>query len=406
MSYSPFSSWLSEKCRLRYTSDTCRTQATARWEESPPPRSLATRLGEKCGPVIGMNVRARRVAGSMLVAAVFLATAAHGQTLVAVDDAWAAFEGRMLQVEAIGVLENDKLDGDDLPPGFEAQLVLSVTHGFMDCATDVGFLELCPDGSFEYTPDPDFVGSDTFTYEVSNGSITSNVAKVTITVSGCEPIVAAGPPAVDGFRCWVEESYLAKLAELGYGSFQEGFESDAVWGAARTPGTQPLVTSHGIGWAPNNGISGITTSGGAARTGSWGFYESPHGDTSGGLTSPLRDGFVGTWTGSGSLSGVGGWVTSNTGGAKVQFVLDGTVIGFSDPTVTSGFKFFGVIDTTGFSEFEIFETEGVVGDQEFIFADDFTFGGGMCMREACTTTVIFPDGFELGNTTAWSAAVP
>ncbi len=42
----------------------------------------------------------------------------------------------------------------------------------MDCATDSGFTELCLDGSFEYTPDAEFVGDDTFTYQVSNGGAT------------------------------------------------------------------------------------------------------------------------------------------------------------------------------------------------------------------------------------------
>ena len=33
-----------------------------------------------------------------------------------------------------------------------------------------GTLTLNPDGSFTYTPDPDFVGTDTFTYTASDGT--------------------------------------------------------------------------------------------------------------------------------------------------------------------------------------------------------------------------------------------
>ena len=73
--------------------------------------------------------------------------------------------------------------------------------------------------------------------------------------------------------------------------------------------------------------------------------------------------------------------------------------GFPNPDVVSSFKFFGVIDMTGFTVFEVFETEGVVEDQKFIFADDFTFALGGVMQ-------IFADGFESGDTEAWSATAP
>ena len=38
------------------------------------------------------------------------------------------------------------------------------------------------DGSFTYTPDAGFTGSDTFTYFASDGDLSSNLATVTITV--------------------------------------------------------------------------------------------------------------------------------------------------------------------------------------------------------------------------------
>jgi hypothetical protein len=333
--------------------------------------------------------------GLFLVA---LVGSADAQVLVAVDDTYSVASGSMLQVEAPGVLDNDTLDGEPLPPAAEAQIIASPSHGFMDCATDPGFTELCLDGSFEYTPDPGFAGSDTFTYEVSNGGATSNTATVTITVSGCEAVTAAGPPAVDGFRCWVEASYLAKLVELGFGSFQEGFEDDPAWGDARYPATQPSVTSRGVQWAPNNSVSGITTTSDRANTGNYGVFETPHGDPTGAPTDPSRDGFTGTWTGPGSLFAVGGWLSSNTGNAKVRFVLDGVEVTFANPDVPGPFTFFGVIDTTGFTDFEVYESQGVVQDQEFIFGDDFTFG--------VDSGQIFADGFESGGTTGWSAALP
>ncbi|HQR14657.1 MAG TPA: Ig-like domain-containing protein [Nitrospira sp.] len=46
-----------------------------------------------------------------------------------------------------------------------------------------GSLVLNPDGTFTYRPNVGFTGTDTFTYSVSDGTTTSNVATVTITVT-------------------------------------------------------------------------------------------------------------------------------------------------------------------------------------------------------------------------------
>jgi len=48
-----------------------------------------------------------------------------------------------------------------------------------------GSLSFNPDGSFTYTPNTDFFGSDSFTYRVTDGLATSNNATVTIVV---EPV--------------------------------------------------------------------------------------------------------------------------------------------------------------------------------------------------------------------------
>ncbi|MBW2415979.1 MAG: cadherin domain-containing protein, partial [Deltaproteobacteria bacterium] len=69
------------------------------------------------------------------------------------------------------VMANDTdAEGDPL----KAALVSDVSSGSLSFA---------PDGSFVYTPDPDFAGTDSFTYELTDGSGTSNVATVTLTVN-------------------------------------------------------------------------------------------------------------------------------------------------------------------------------------------------------------------------------
>jgi VCBS repeat-containing protein len=90
---------------------------------------------------------------------------------VAQDDTYTTNEDTPLVVSAPGVLGNDyDVDGDPLA----SVLVSGPAHGT---------LALNPDGSFTYTPNPNFYGTDTFTYRVFDGELYSNVATVTITVS-------------------------------------------------------------------------------------------------------------------------------------------------------------------------------------------------------------------------------
>ncbi len=87
-----------------------------------------------------------------------------------VDDEYSVVFGTTLAVSAAdGVLANDS-DVDGTP--LTAQIVISPTNGTLD-------LDL--DGSFEYTPNDGFEGTDTFIYVVGNGSV-SQVGLVTLNV--------------------------------------------------------------------------------------------------------------------------------------------------------------------------------------------------------------------------------
>jgi hypothetical protein len=71
---------------------------------------------------------------------------------VAFDNTYSTLVGAPLNVPAAGVLANDTdADGDTM----RAVLADNVDHGT---------LNLAPDGSFTYTPNPGFTGTDTFTY--------------------------------------------------------------------------------------------------------------------------------------------------------------------------------------------------------------------------------------------------
>ena len=112
----------------------------------------------------------------------FLLTPAPTNTApTAGDDSYAVNEDETLTMAAPGVLGNDSdVDGDP----FNAVLVDDVGHGV---------LGLDADGSFAYTPEANFNGTDTFTYKANDGALDSNVATVTIAVS---PVNS--PPVADG----------------------------------------------------------------------------------------------------------------------------------------------------------------------------------------------------------------
>lgn len=89
---------------------------------------------------------------------------------VAGNDSYSTDEDRAVTVTAPGVLDDDSdADGDPLT----AVIVTNPANGS---------LTLEANGSFTYTPNPGFNGSDSFTYRANDGSASSNTASVTIAV--------------------------------------------------------------------------------------------------------------------------------------------------------------------------------------------------------------------------------
>ncbi|NLS95344.1 MAG: tandem-95 repeat protein, partial [Planctomycetaceae bacterium] len=97
-----------------------------------------------------------------------------------VNDAYTIDEDGTLTVDADnGVLKNDgDVDGDTL----SVALATGPSHGTLTLNTD---------GSFEYKPEADFHGTDTFTYVVNDGFGDSAAATVTITVSSINDVPVA-----------------------------------------------------------------------------------------------------------------------------------------------------------------------------------------------------------------------
>ena len=100
---------------------------------------------------------------------------------VAGDDSFSTSEDQPLTVAAPGTLGNDSdTDGDSLT----AVLVNGPSNGT---------LSLSANGSFTYTPNAAFNGTDSFTYKANDGALDSNVATVEIVVA---PVVLVGQPVV------------------------------------------------------------------------------------------------------------------------------------------------------------------------------------------------------------------
>ncbi|HEX9985548.1 MAG TPA: Ig-like domain-containing protein [Thermoanaerobaculia bacterium] len=101
---------------------------------------------------------------------VTIAVTPVNDTPVAANDSFTVAEGGTLNVAAPGVLANDT----DPDSSITATLVTGPAHGS---------LTLNADGSFVYVHDGGETTSDSFTYTANDGSATSNVATVSITVT-------------------------------------------------------------------------------------------------------------------------------------------------------------------------------------------------------------------------------
>src|SRR6266508_2532639 len=110
---------------------------------------------------------------------------------VAVNDSYTTNEDTALGVAALGILGNDTdVDGDALT----ASVVSTPANGTVTLNT--------LDGSFTYTPDANFNGTDSFTYQANDGTADSNVATVTLTVT---PVNDA-PVALDESYTIIEDT--------------------------------------------------------------------------------------------------------------------------------------------------------------------------------------------------------
>jgi hypothetical protein len=162
---------------------------------------------------------------------------------VANDDAFVALFDAPLWVPADGVLANDAVVAS---PTLAALLVDGPANGR---------LVLNADGSFTYTPDPGFVGGDSFTYRVSDGPLLSDPATVGIVV-----LAPPLPPVADDDSFATDEDVPLVVAAAGVllgDTDLNGGPLTARLVAAPTHGQLTLGADGGFVYVPNPDFSGI-----------------------------------------------------------------------------------------------------------------------------------------------------
>lgn len=166
---------------------------------------------------------------------------------VANNDAYSVTEDTSLVVSALtGVLANDA-DADGNP--LTAVLVTQPSHGSV---------VLQSNGSFVYTPNPNFSGVDTFGYVANDGFTNGTAATVTITVNG----INDAPTAAADFYSTNEDVPLninAATGVLANDADPDGNPLVAVLEAGTMHGVLTLNANGSFQYAPNPNFSGVDT---------------------------------------------------------------------------------------------------------------------------------------------------
>ena len=161
---------------------------------------------------------------------------------VAGDDSYTTGQGTQLTVAAPGVLANDTdADADELA-------------AIQQSPASNGTAVLDGNGSFTYTPDAGFVGTDSFTYWATDGLAHSDVATVTITVNP----VDQPPVAQDDSFATNQDTPLMVAAPgvLANDSDPDGDPLTAVLATGPADGSVTLSPDGSFLYIPVSGFSG------------------------------------------------------------------------------------------------------------------------------------------------------
>ena len=158
-----------------------------------------------------------------------------------VDDTASTDEDTAVDID---VVANDTdVDGDSLT----ASLVSGTSNGT---------LTLNADGSFSYTPDPDFNGTDSFTYQVSDGTDTTGPVTVTLNVGATDD----APVAVSDSFTVNEDSGATTLDLIANDTDTEG-DPITITSVTQPTGGTVTITNGGadVSFTPDADFNGTTS---------------------------------------------------------------------------------------------------------------------------------------------------
>ena len=170
----------------------------------------------------------------------------------AVADSYSTSENQELKVAAPGLLGNDS-DGDTPP------LALTVKEVTKQPAH--GSVVVQSDGSFEYTPEASFAGTDSFAYKDTDGNTESGEATVTLEVNAHtnEAPTVSAPGAQE-----LSENTSAAKTSLAFSSAKS--DAVSVADADSEGGAEKLTLSVAHGTLAPGGTTGLTVIGSGTAT--------------------------------------------------------------------------------------------------------------------------------------------
>jgi hypothetical protein len=152
-------------------------------------------------------------------------------------------ENNTLAVPAPGLLSTaTDADGDPLT----AMLVSHASHGTVT---------VNPDGSFSYTPRANFIGIDTFTYRVFDGTAVSNTATALLNVADIPPMATDESFSYPAFQSLIDPA----PGVLAGASDVNGNPLSAVLVSGPGNGILTLHTNGSFVYTPDRGFSGTDT---------------------------------------------------------------------------------------------------------------------------------------------------
>jgi hypothetical protein len=155
--------------------------------------------------------------------------------IVVTNDTYTVKKGNSLSVSSPGVLANDTPEMGSLT----AELAAGPAHGTLDLGTN---------GGFTYVPVVSYSGIDTFTYRAQDGSSTSSVATVTITIMTNRPPIATN----DSYTLMANTTLTVPAPGiLANDSDADADSLTAVLGAGPTHGTLSLSANGAFTYVPS-----------------------------------------------------------------------------------------------------------------------------------------------------------